>query len=137
MESTEMISPPQWGRPGTQEADRDYFPSLRFVGHGRFDDIVNLDLFSRKLPEQDRARRDDPDADQLPGSEPAPIVDRGVIAAINFHEGPEHGIKDQIKGKNLAVEFFAAIEPRQEDVQRQVQKRIINLRGMESLRAVI
>src|ERR1700723_3522090 len=54
-----------------------------------------------------------------------------IIPAKIFHDGAEHGIKDQISRKNLAVKSFPAKQPREKKGKNQVQQRIVNFRWMQ------
>src|SRR5256885_14103230 len=54
-----------------------------------------------------------------------------VIAPKHLDERSRAGVANEISGEYLTVEFFAAIEPCEKDVQTQVQQGIINLRWVD------
>src|SRR5665213_1646402 len=74
------------------------------------------------------------DADELCRGESGVDMIGRIIAAKIFNDGTEDGVDDQVGRKNLAVEFFAAEQPRQENVENQVQRSVVNFRGMNRQR---
>src|SRR5262245_37032336 len=57
-----------------------------------------------------------------------------VVAAEYFHQRAQQRVADQVRGKNLAIEFFPAIKPGQPRVQSQAKKSLIYLRRMYTQR---
>ena len=55
---------------------------------------------------------------------------RCIIPAKRFHNGSREGVAEQVGRKNLPVEFPAAIEPRQAQIERKIQERVIKLGRM-------
>src|SRR5437660_11114931 len=89
-------------------------------------------LSSRQYPPEQHAGGKDGDAQHLAGRRLAVEVTGRVIAAENFHERPEHSVDNEVRGKDLAVEFLPPIEPGQRSVQPKVQDRFVNLRRMNA-----
>src|SRR5690242_13635928 len=53
-----------------------------------------------------------------------------IIAAEIFHDRAREGITDEVRGKNLPVEFFASEQPGKQEIKQKIVCRVINLRGM-------
>src|SRR5438552_4814958 len=86
-----------------------------------------------QLPEKDQARCENGHAEQLGGREDAPVnMRRRIIAAKRFDECSDEGIKNQVGREDLAVEFFAAVEPGESEVKEQAQTGVIDLRRMNA-----
>src|ERR1035437_8309182 len=49
-----------------------------------------------------------------------------IIAAKGFGDGAEDRVNYQVSRKNLAVQFFAAEQPREKTVENQIQQRVVN-----------
>ena len=71
-------------------------------------------------------------ADKLRGGQAGVDVVGRIVAPKVFDDGTEDRIDNQIGCKNLAVEFFAAEQPREENVENQVQQRVVNFRRMHA-----
>src|SRR5437879_195593 len=55
-----------------------------------------------------------------------------IIASKQFDDRTSYSIADQISGKDLAIEAFMPIKPRQPAIQRGAQKRVVDLRRMHA-----
>src|SRR5271170_6772619 len=53
-----------------------------------------------------------------------------VIAAKIFDARARDGVANEVSCKNLAVEFLAPEQPREEKIQAEVQQRVVNFRRM-------
>lgn len=63
-----------------------------------------------------------------------------VIASEEFHRRTRDRVAHEIDGEDLAIKFAAVAEqPRQADIKREVQQRVVYLRGMDgrAVRGVI
>src|SRR5450755_172790 len=70
-------------------------------------------------------------ADPLRGREAEMVMEIGIIAAEVFDDRARDGVAKQIRRKNLAVEFLAPEQPRQKQIEREVQQRVVNFRRMQ------
>src|SRR5213592_1192126 len=89
-------------------------------------------LSTRQHPPKQHAGGKDGDAQHLAGRRLAVEVTGRVIAAKNFHERPEYSVENEVRGKDLAVESFPAIQPGQRSVEPKVQDRFVNLCRMNT-----
>ena len=55
-----------------------------------------------------------------------------VITAKQFDKCPQHRVAHEVSGEDLAGKFFAAIKPRQRQIEREVQPRFIKLSRMHA-----
>ena len=93
---------------------------------------LDFGLSSRQHPPEQHAGGKDGDAQHLAGRRLAVEVTGRVIAAENFHERPEYSVENEVRGKDLAVESFPAIQPGQRSVEPKVQDRFVNLCRMNT-----
>src|SRR5436190_5045100 len=129
MESTETISPSS--RSASCSATS-VFPTA--VGpasssSGAF--MARLRQRTAQREKQNQTCNENSETDQVRLGRPAPIEDL-IIATEEFHERPQHGIAHQVCGEHLPVELAALEQPRQEEIQRDVQQRFINLGRVHS-----
>src|SRR5690242_14658929 len=64
--------------------------------------------------------------------QPAVDVVRRIVATEVFGNGAENRVANQVKRKNLAIKFPAAEQPREAEIQNQVQQSVINFRRMNA-----
>src|SRR5436309_15023951 len=83
--------------------------------------------------EQKQTCRENHDANQVGRRQPAAekaLIFR-VISAEDFYKGAENRIAKQVGGKDLPIEFFAAVQPGQSGIQSKIQEQFIDLGGMD------
>src|SRR5213080_1272381 len=129
MESTEITSPSS--RSASRSATS-VFPTA--VGpasssSGAF--MARLRQRAAQREEKNQTGNENSETDQVRLGRPA-AVEHLIIASEEFHERPQHSISHQVRGEHLTVEFAALEQPRQEEIQRDVQQRFVNFRRMNS-----
>src|SRR5580693_9397811 len=77
---------------------------------------------------QRQSRDENGNADELRGRQAEMVVSVVVIAAKIFNNRARDGVADEVGRKNLAVEFLAPEEPREENIQAEIQQRVVDFR---------
>src|SRR5579859_2117894 len=72
----------------------------------------------------------DGDADQHARGQAIMDMVGWIIAAEIFHERAGDGVADEVGGKDLPVEFFAAEQPGEQEIKQEIVHRVINFRRM-------
>src|SRR6266487_4955852 len=103
-----------------------------FVAGGHSITTLDLGLWTRQHPPEQHAGGKDGNAQHLAGRRLAVEVTGCVIAAKYFHERPEHSVENEVRGEDLAVEFFTPIQPGQRSVKPKVEDRFVNLCRMNT-----
>lgn len=90
----------------------------------------------RQIPKEKHTYGQDSDADELPRADPAAevILTRRVISPEQLDKRPDDRVAHQVGSKNVPVEFLAAIQPGQRQVEPKVEQRFVDLRGMHMSR---
>src|SRR5687767_7030718 len=103
MESTEMISPLSRSASSSATSDLPTAVGPAMSNSGPFMGRLAAGGDSAQGEEQDGARTENSDADQMRLRGPA-AVQRGVIATEEFGERAQHGIAHEVGGEDLAIE---------------------------------
>src|SRR3954470_24671264 len=132
MESTEMISPCKCSASRRARSDLpDAVGPARNIGsaapmRGRSSRLwLSWTPLEHKIKKQTCA--EDPKADELRRGEDSVDVIGGIIASKRFYKRAHGGIAHEIRGKDLAIKLFAAVEPGEHKIENETEESIIDL----------